>query len=307
MSALDLRALALERGDAGSREAFQELVRRLVKLRHPGVRSLDDRSGDWGIDAFLGELDEGVIAVWQAKYFTGGVGASQQGQIRDSLAQLLAKADANGLAVSAWTLCIACRMSAAEAQWWDGYKRRQQRATGVVIELWDADTVTDLLRSPDAATVRAEFFRGTGVVPARPIEEIPDPAALEGALFLAQLRAAGVLEVDAAKKAFFNAEALAREVVAKGVEGEVRELRELSSDVHQMWEIHFNALFGPTEDEVIPAMYPAVMSEIQRRTWTLSHLPAGLVHRLGAMHQVVEQARAGWIRSWREVARRHGA
>lgn len=72
--ALDVRLLAIDRGDAGAREAFQEVIRRLVKLTYPSARNLDDRSGDWGIDTFHGDLDGGAIVVWQAKYFLNGVG-----------------------------------------------------------------------------------------------------------------------------------------------------------------------------------------------------------------------------------------
>lgn len=302
----DLRLLAIDHGDAGARQAFQEIVRRLVKLKYPNARSLDDRSGDWGIDTFVGELDGGVDVVWQAKYFPNGVAEAQKKQIRDALKQLLVQAKKHRVTVSAWTLCLPCLMDPEAAHWWDGFRRRQEKANALTITLWDRDGIQDMLRSRDALEIREAFF-GTSQPTPRPAEDVPDPTMFDEALFVAQLRAANVPELDGAKKAYFNAEALAREVVAKGVEDELRELNDLSSDLHQIWEIRFNASCSASSDELLPGMYPRVMDEIKDRDWTHARLPAGLIHRLGAMHQLVEVRRAGWTRAWRDLAARHGS
>jgi hypothetical protein len=303
--ALDLRLLAIDRGDAGARDAFQEVIRRLVKLTYPSARNLDDRSGDWGIDTFHGDLDVGAIVVWQAKYFLNGVGPAQQAQIRESLKQVVAKAHLLGVAVSAWTLCISCRLTPEMTQWWDGYRRRQQRETGIVISMWDQDRVEDMLRSPDATHIREAFFGSSLALPRR-TEDLPDEAMYDETLFVAQLRAARIAELSAAKKAFFNAEILAREVVAKAVDEELRELEDLSTDLHQIWEIRFNDACARLDDDALPGMYPRMMDEIKDRSWRHVRLPAGLIHRLGQMHRLVEAEKAGWTRGWRDVAERHG-
>ena len=303
--AIDLRLLAIDHGDAGAREAFQEVMRRLVKLTYPSARNLDDRSGDWGIDTFHGDLDGGAIVVWQAKYFLNGVGPTQQAQIRESLKHLVAKSHELDITVSAWTLCISCRLTPEMTLWWDKYRRRQQRETGIEISMWDQDRVEDMLRSPDATQVREAFFGASVAVPRR-TEDLPDETMYEETLFVAQLRAAKVPELSAAKKAFFNAEILAREVVAKAVDEELRELEDLSTDLHQIWEIRFNDACTRSQDDALPGMYPTMMDEIKDRPWRHVRLPAGLIHRFGEMHRLVEAEKAGWTRGWREVAQRHG-
>ncbi len=40
--------------------------------------------GNWGIDAFIGELDNGVLGVWQAKLYLDKTDVGQQGDIRKS-------------------------------------------------------------------------------------------------------------------------------------------------------------------------------------------------------------------------------
>ncbi|HZN15799.1 MAG TPA: hypothetical protein VFB78_16140, partial [Acidimicrobiales bacterium] len=64
----------------GGRALFEELVRQLVAIEHPDVENVRAAPGDWGIDAFIGDL-AGSLAVWQAKYFLSGVGRSQRAQV----------------------------------------------------------------------------------------------------------------------------------------------------------------------------------------------------------------------------------
>src|SRR5437868_13940038 len=93
----------------GARAWFEEMLAQLVSLARPGVRRVEANPGDWGIDVFVGELD-GLISVWQSKFFIDGVGEPQQEQIRQSLASLMASARAQSFSVDTWTLCIPCSM-----------------------------------------------------------------------------------------------------------------------------------------------------------------------------------------------------
>ena len=35
-------------------------------------------------------------------------------------------------------------------------------------------------------------------------------------------------------------------------------------------------------------------------------LPAGLIHKMGVMHHIVDEGRAGWVRHFEGVAKRYG-
>jgi hypothetical protein len=85
-------------GKEGARTTFQRLIGQLVALSYKGVKMLDAKSGDWGLDVIVGEIDE-ILSVWQAKYFIDGVGATQKDQIRDSLSQVIRKAQEEGFSV----------------------------------------------------------------------------------------------------------------------------------------------------------------------------------------------------------------
>lgn len=63
-----------------------------------GMKMLDAKSGDWGLDVIVGEIDE-VISVWQAKFFIDGVGETQKEQIRESFKQVMKKAGEEGFTV----------------------------------------------------------------------------------------------------------------------------------------------------------------------------------------------------------------
>jgi len=84
------------------------------------MRNLDAKSGDWGLDVIVGEIDE-VISVWQAKFFIDGVGDTQKAQIRESLAQVMKKAEEEGFAVDVWTLCIPIDLDPDALKWWTGW------------------------------------------------------------------------------------------------------------------------------------------------------------------------------------------
>jgi hypothetical protein len=307
---------------AGARDDFEQMLAMLVAAIHPGARLIAANPGDWGIDVLVGDLS-GVVVIWQAKYFWPAVTRSRQAQIRDSFNSAVNAAARNGYQVRQWVLCVPASMDAPTAQWWDRWRARQQRETGVFIELWHETTLRTLLITPDAAHVRRHFYDpyvpGVAMKPAmqpamqpnmQPATPVREPAAdaadaLDRALFVRQLRAAGHTEVTAAKIEYFNADLLAREVTDKGVPDELVALGEADALVHGIWETGFNdACQRHPADPRLPGLHATVMRDIRESTAFPASLRAGPVHRCGLMHRVVEDRRAGWVTHWREIAGR---
>jgi hypothetical protein len=296
---------------AGAREDFEQMLAMLVAAVHPGARLIAANPGDWGIDVLAGELS-GMVVVWQSKYFWPVVSKAKQAQIRESFNSALASAGRNGYTLRRWVLCVPSSMDAPTAQWWDNWRTRRQRETGVVIELWHETVLRSLLVTPDAAHVRRHFYDPYAphaeTATERPrlttvtVDE-DTAAALEYALFVRQLKAAGHTEVEAAKREFFNAELMAREIADKGVPRELEALAETDAMVHGIWEAAFNeaAQRFPT-DPRLPGLHHDVMYQIRESTTFPPALQAGPVHRCGMMHRVVEDRRAGWVTHWRGIA-----
>ncbi|KPM52673.1 hypothetical protein ACG83_30140 [Frankia sp. R43] len=282
------------------------MIGQLVRAVLPGVavRSVDANPGDWGIDVFIGDLS-GSTSIWQAKYFIDGIGDNQKGDIRDSFASVVKNSAEQGFTVEQWVLCIPRSMDGPTTKWWDGWKRRKTRETGILIELWDETELRGLLNTPDADSVRRAYYgpRSTRSEAALVDLDDGDAARLETALFVRQLRAAGQVEVTASKHQFFNAELMAREIVDKGVPTEVAALAAADAVVHGVWEEHFNEACEAHEGPRLPGLHLTVMREVRAQHPNLStNLPASPVHTCGLMHRVVDNRRAGWVRNWRQVA-----
>ncbi len=301
-------------GDTGSidgaRARFEELITHLVEITNPGARSITANPGDWGVDTFVGELD-GMISVWQSKFFMDGVQEAQKKQIRDSLDSLMKNATSQGFLVATWTLCIPCSMDAPATQWWDNWKKRMESKHAITIQLWDKTVLQRLLMSPDATNVRKEYFGSSRLpMPRLPIavKEVPKETAYEDMLFIKQLLAANITELDSAKRQFFNHDLLAREVTDKGVVEEMEALQTCQAETHSLWENRFNkwCAIGPMGDR-LPELHSDVMQaiEAQYNAGLPTRLPMSLIHRFGAIQQVVEDGSAGWVRSYREIARKH--
>lgn len=297
--------------EAGAREVYQDLVVDLVKLTHRAATAVRPAPGDWGIDVFLGDL-EGATSVWQCKFFRDGVGASQKKQIRESFAQLMTQSEVQGFEVRAWTLCVPCELSAEEHRWWSGWKRGKELAHGVVIEMWDGPELRRILLSPDADGIREHYFRLSGSGPDSAIEmrieELPRGTDYEDALFVAQLKAAGLQRLDTAKRAFFNAEILARDVTDKGIAAELDALFNLRAKLHALWELRFNDSCAQHDDLKLPGLVRGVMSAIeeQHRGTLLSLLRATVVHKSGVMHQLVDEGKAGWTADFEDLVALYG-
>jgi hypothetical protein len=293
---------------AGARDDFEQMLAMLIAAIYPGARAIAANPGDWGIDVLLGELS-GLVVIWQSKYFWPLVNRSHQTQIRESFNSAVAAAARHGYRLDQWILCLPSSMDAATAQWWDKWRARRHRETGVAIELWHEAVLRNLLVRPDVTHVRRHFYDPYAPVPVpRAAVHDVDPAAaeeLERALFVRQLRAAGHIELDAAKREFFNADLLAREIKDKGVPAELDALGEADGLVHGIWESLFNAACRRyAADPLLPGLHADVMRDIRESTAFPVTLRAGPVHRCGLMHRVVEGRRAGWVRHWRAIAGR---
>jgi hypothetical protein len=286
---------------AGARDDFEQMLAMLIAAVFPGARAIAAHPGDWGIDVLLGDLS-GLVVIWQSKYFWPVVTRSAQAQIRESFESALTAAERNGYAIRQWVLCVPSSMEPATAQWWDRWRARRQRETGVVIELWHETVLRGLLARPDAAHVRRHYYDPFAPVERpRPLSPAP-PGSFEDALFVRQLRAAGHVEVESAKLEYFNADLLARETLDKGVQGEIDALGEADSIAHGIWEARFNAGTESHPGDRLPGLHAAVMGEIRESQAFPAGLRAGPVHHCGLMHRVVQDRRAGWTRHWRRVA-----
>lgn len=296
--------------EQGAREEFARLVAALAELT-TRVRRIRENPGDWGIDAFAGRLDDGAdVAVWQAKFFINGVGGAQQRQIRESFRMARDAATKNGYQLIRWTLTIPVDLSAPETQWWDGWKREQEAEYGLTIELWDKHRLDTLLRPPDADAIRNEFFPpfATAELSSRPVEPLPPETTYDDMLFIAQLKAAEIAELHAAREEFFNAELLVRDVNDKGVEQEVAGLQTVRSETRSLWSHEYNdACEKNAGADSLPGLHGAVMRAIRDIHLARGPTPLRLnvVHRFGTMHQVVEDGDAGWVRAFRAVVERH--
>ncbi|WP_176929965.1 serine/threonine protein kinase [Lentzea albidocapillata] len=299
-------------GMQGAREDFENMLSLLVRATRPGARMIAANPGDWGIDVLVGDLG-GLVAIWQSKYFFPLVKESHQQEIRDSFKSARTNAEKHGYKLNQWILCVPSSMDPPTASWWDSWKKREQQKYKVQIELWDETELRTQLISPDADHVRRHYYESPRVQPSvRPtpaetaVAQLLPPdedEKLESALFVRQLREAGHAEVTAAKREFFNAELMAREVVDKGVPWEVAALTTADATVHSVWENRFNDACQAQDDPKLPGLHTTVMTDIRTQHNTFaSGLPGGVVHSCGLMHRVVDDRRAGWVKHWRQVA-----
>jgi len=297
-------------GKEGAREKFERLIAQLVRVQLRTAKRVEANPGDWGLDVIVGDID-GVISVWQAKFFIDDFGSSQQAQIRDSFAQAVRQASTQGFSVDAWTLCIPVDLDAENLKWWTNWKKKQERETKIRIQLWDRTELEGMLLTPDAADIRSAFFPTSVATPAvaapLAVAEVPDEVSFEDMLFVKQLEAAQIFEHDSAKQQFFNAELLSREVADKKVSEHMLALQAERADLRSMWEDRYNRACETCAGSLLPELHGEVMEAIERRHdgASVQVLPMHLVHRKGAMHQVVEEGRAGWVRDFRAIAEAH--
>jgi hypothetical protein len=293
--------------EAAARVKFQMMVTELIAVRYPTANEVAGPGGsDWGIDTYVGQLDDSV-AVWQSKFFLDWKGEDQRGQIRASFTELIKKADEKGFRVDAWTLCVPCVLPPAEQQWFDGWATRMRRVHKVPkIDIWNGTELRRQLAQEDAAAVRDEYLSPVGgTESSEPVATAEDLHDLETALFVRQLEEAGYIETDAARGLFFAAEALARDLVARGNVAGVAALQELHLEIHNLWEQKFNASLPLADNNG----RMAGLIEVVTKEAACCPDPAGLrlrpTHRSGIVHRLVEDAKAGWVSHWRAIATGH--
>jgi len=293
----------------GARADFEQMVTQLVAETTSAVRSIKANPGDWGIDTFVGELDySGRVTIWQSKFFIDGVRDTQKRQVREAFKSAVAAAKKHGYGLDSWILCVPCSMDGPATAWWDRWAKRQTKETGVPIVLWEETELRKRVLSPEGDRVRLHYYGRSAEVGEgeREVANVPDDYDLDSTLFVRQLTEAGHTELDSAKREFFNAELIAREVMDKGVPGELKALASADAGVHAIWEHRFNSACAAIEGRQLPALHADVMADIRSEKASLMpRLTANIVHVCGIAHRVVEDGRAGWVRDWRDVASHH--
>ncbi|GHG00571.1 serine/threonine protein kinase [Streptomyces filamentosus] len=294
----------------GARADFEKMVAQLAAATTPNVRMIAANPGDWGVDAFAGDLG-GAITVWQSKYFMPVTTTSHSQQIRDSLSHALKAAKEQGHTITIWVLCIPSSMDGPAAKWWDGWKKRMQKEHSLVIELWDETALMRRLQSPEGDQVRRAYYEPYGsALPAveeqlRLVLEVEDEkaVALDSALFVRQMVEAGHVELTAAKRQFFNADLVAREIAHKAVPAEVAALSSADATLHGLWEMQFNECCA---EDALPALHRRVWRDVRDEHDKLpKNLRLELVHSWGLVHRLVDNRKAGWVKHWRQIADNH--
>lgn len=294
--------------EGGAREYFQLLITDLVKLEHPTAGEVEAPGGhDWGIDTYFGSFDDSMV-VWQCKFFLEWTGETQRKQVRDSFKQIVSKAKDHGIRLDAWILCIPINLPPEEQKWFDTWSAKQRRDHGVSPALWSGSDLRHKLLRPDADHVYRKYFEA-----ARPIESVEDLAIVDDlsefddALFVRQMHEAGHLETDAARGLFFAADALFRDISARGDTAANQGMKELHLEVHHIWEQRFNGALATADTE---GRMAGLIDQVVREAGEMTD-PVGIrlraAHRRGVAHRLVEDARAGWVTHWRNVAAEHKA
>lgn len=300
-------------GPAGAREAFERLIADTVGIVHPDVQEIQANPGDWGIDAYVGDLGkEGEVHIWQSKYFIDGFAKTQQGDVRESYNSAQKAARENGYKIASWTLCIPCELDGPMRTWWEGWKKRVSKADALTVNLETAGVLRRRLQPSTAAHVRNHYFSPVFPLPPttadpkepRGLEELVDDTKYDGALFVYQMDEAGLPETSAAREAFFNAEILEREVTDKGIQPEVSALSTWRVRVSSTWSTAFNTACQMSTDRRLPQLYGEVVGGIEAgHAQEATNLRAHVLHGVGLLHQAVDNGRAGWVRDWRDVAK----
>ncbi|MEV7238067.1 serine/threonine protein kinase [Streptomyces sp. NPDC051020] len=284
-----------------------QMLRQLAGATNPNVRMIAANPGDWGIDAFAGDLG-GAITVWQPKFFVPTTTTSHSQEIRESLANGLKAAAANDRTIAIWILCIPSSMDDPTARWWDGWKKKQEKKHDLVIELWDETTLRMKLQSPEGDQVRRAYHEPDTPVPTEPAQEQlrlvldvedKEAAALDSALFVRQMTEAGHVELDSAKQQFFNADLVAREIAHKAVPNEVAALKSADAILHGVWEMQFNECSAEDAIKLHGRVWREVRDEHARMPKVLR---LEVVHSWGLVHRLVDNRRAGWVKHWRQIA-----
>jgi hypothetical protein len=283
------------------------MVTDLIAVRHPTANEVAGPGGsDWGIDTYVGQLDDSVV-VWQSKFFLEWKGEDQRGQVRSSFHELVTKATDKGFRVDAWTLVVPSVLPPAEQQWFDNWASRMRQKHGISrITIWNGVELRRQLMQEDALTVREEYFPDFHIVASpEPVEIADNLRDLKTALFVRQLEEAGYLETDAARGLFFAAEALAKDLAARGNAIGVAALQELHLEIQNIWEQRFNSHLPYADAKGRMAGLVERVSQDAASCGDPDGLRLRPTHRRGIVHRLVENAKAGWVVQWRDIAASH--
>lgn len=306
---IDFAYLATRAGSReGGRAMFEKLILALVGLDYPQVQNIRPMPGDWGIDGFVGELDD-VVSIWQAKYFIDRFDTAQKTQITKSIKAALVAAKENGYQIEAWTLCVPVDLEGDALLWWTKLQRRMAKTEGLVCRLWSASTLERFLLRPDGEGIRKYFFPAEGdEAPLRPVQPLANAPQYDNSLFLVQLEAAGISQLDNARLEFFNAEILARDVLAKKDQSELEEFEAARSEIHSRWAHRFDHCCeaDETSDRLV-GLHSGVMTAIEDgyNGSPPALIRTRLIHHFGMAHQLCDEGQLGWVRSFEKIAADH--
>ncbi len=138
----DFRYLRDKHGDAGAREAFENICVELFQNIHKNAYPVKAFPGDDGIDILVGELTE-PITVFQCKYFIDGIGNSQKSQIKDSYRMVTDK-----YKVKEWYLCVPIIFTINDHKWWSDWKSSNSDED-ITIGLYEGSTLINKLKKYD--------------------------------------------------------------------------------------------------------------------------------------------------------------
>jgi hypothetical protein len=310
---IDLRMLRDRWSEEGARSIFAALVTHCVRFVYPSAQAVRPDPGDEGLDTFVGEFDD-ELHVYQAKYFADGIGAAQKSQIRASWRSCTGSKRFKKIA--SWTLCVPIELSVDEHTWWQGWRKKQANAYGCQIELWGLSrfqgfscqpTLTEIFnhaleRGRTHATTDEVVSGMRGAAGPRALKRLPTEDHLVAALFVKKLEAAGWLKHRAARTAFYNFELLRTAVEQGGSVTEQAALVDMRERVYGLWEHAYN--------EANPnGLGRALVAEVEKRVRSEHNaslkcsLPAGEVHKIGAVHDWADLCQAGWTLDFEAFSR----
>ena len=155
---INFAAHQVRAGSTGAaREDFEQMIRLLVPAASGQDISLLPAPASWDINAFVGELTEGVTA-WQPQYLAQGIRRAQLNQITSSFTAAVNAIAAHGHSLERWVLCTPSSMDGPAMQWWHEWKTEQTDRTGVAVELWDEAVLRELLLRPEAADIYHRYY-----------------------------------------------------------------------------------------------------------------------------------------------------
>lgn len=145
---IDFRMISGSEDSAASN--FERLCLLLIRSEFPEAKGVEGKGGDEGLDGFVGKIGGfgSTDVVFQFKFFTDTLSASQQRQITDSLRTAIEKHKPQK-----WILCVPKLLTPSEHRWWE---ELAENNADTELNLWDQTILQQLvLKHPE---VKEEFF-----------------------------------------------------------------------------------------------------------------------------------------------------